>query len=130
MYEKDYLMRQLLQLFEALQRIVRRRQQGENQQALEEVTVFYSILKLQDNLLNLTIEELLNLLVEDKKFTNEQIEMLAYVMKEQGELENLEENRINYFRKAWFLLDKAERESITFSMDRLLKLGELKEYLN
>jgi hypothetical protein len=130
MYEKDYLMRQLMQLFEALQRIVRRRQQGDNQQALEEVTVFYSILKLQDNLLDMTIEELLNLLVQVKKFTNEQIELLAYVMKEQGELEKLEENRINYFRKAWFLLDKAERESINFSMDRLLKLGELKEYLN
>lgn len=130
MYEKDYLMRQLMQLFEALQRIVGRRRQGENHQALEEVTLFYSILKLEDNLLNLTIEELLNLLVKEKKFTNEQIELLAYVMKEQGEMEDLEENRINYFRKAWFLLDKTERESITFSMDRLLKLEELKGYLN
>jgi hypothetical protein len=130
MFERDYLMRQLMQLFEVLQRIIRRRKQGENQLAREEVGTFYSMVKLENNLLNLTIEELMNLLVREKKFTNEQIELLAYVIKEQGELESQEENQINYFRKAWFLLDKVERESITFSMDRLLKLEELKGYLN
>ena len=41
-----------------------------------------------------------------------------------------ENDRINYFRKAWFLLDKVEKESIVFSMDRQMKLSELSAYLN
>ena len=56
--------------------------------------------------------------------------MVGYVLKEQGEMESEEDKRTDYFRKAWILLDKVEKESITFSLDRLMKLGELKEYLN
>jgi len=52
------------------------------------------------------------------------------VLKEQGELSETEENKLNFFGKAYFLLDKVERESITYSMDRQMKMAELKEYLN
>jgi hypothetical protein len=56
--------------------------------------------------------------------------MVAFVLKEQGELSENDENKINYFRKAYFLLDKIDHESITFSMDRQMKMAELREYLN
>jgi hypothetical protein len=56
--------------------------------------------------------------------------MIAFVLKEQGELAANELHKIDYFRKAYFLLDKVERESITFSMDRQMKMAELREYLN
>jgi hypothetical protein len=130
MFERDYLMRQLMQLFEVLQRIIRHRKKGESQLAEEDIRVFYTILKLEEDTVNLSIEALFDLLVERKRLSNEQIEMVAYVLKEQGELAGNETISLDFFRKAYFLLEKVERESITFSMDRLMKLEELKEYLN
>lgn len=130
MFERDYLMRQLMQLFEVLQKIMRYRKKGEKGKALEQVQFFYASLKLEELSGNLSVEEMMKLLVYDKKLTNEQLELLACVLKEQGEMEESETLRLDCFRKAWFLLDKVERESVTFSMDRLMRLGELKEYLN
>ena len=130
MFEKDYLMRQLMQLLETLQRILRNRKQGDTRLAQEEIRDFYGLLKIEENIDEMTISEMLPLLTEKKKLVNEQIEMLAYVMKEQGEMETSEEKRLGYFRKSHFLLEKVEHESITFSLDRLMKIGELKEYLN
>jgi hypothetical protein len=130
MLERDFLMRQLMQLFEVLQKIIRRRKKGESQLALEDISYFYSILKLEEDAASLSIEQLFHLLVDEKKLVNEQIEMVAYVLKEQGEIAKEEENRTDLFRKSYFLLQKVERESITFSMDRLMRLEELKEYLN
>jgi hypothetical protein len=130
MLERDYLMRQLMQLFEVLQKIIRHRKKGENQLALENVSFFYSMLKIEEETGRFSIEELYDLLINQKKLSNEQIEMMAYVLKEQGEMAGSEVTGLDYFRKAYFLLEKVERESITFSMDRLMKLEELKEYLN
>ena len=78
----------------------------------------------------MNIERLLEFLEKDRNLTNEHIEMVAFVLKEQGELEDDRKIKIDFFRKAWFLLDKVERESTTFSIDRQLKLEELKEFLN
>jgi hypothetical protein len=130
MLERDFLMRQLMQLFEALQNIIRRRNKGENKQALEDVSFFYSILKMDENTGKLNIEQLMKVLVEERKLNSEQLEMVAYVLKEQGELTGDEDERVDFFRKAYFLLIKVERESTTFSFDRLMRIEELKEYLN
>lgn len=78
----------------------------------------------------MNIEALFDLLVNIKKLTNEHLEMVAYVLKEQGELSETIETKLDFFRKAYFLFDKVERESITFSIDRQMKMAELKEYLN
>jgi hypothetical protein len=126
MLERDFLMRQLMQLFEVLQNIIRRRKKGENNQALQDITFFYSILKMDKDTGRLSIEQLMKWLVEERKLTNEQLEMVAYVMKEQGELAKDEGGRVDFFRKAYFLLEKVERESITFSFDRLMRIEELK----
>jgi hypothetical protein len=130
MLERDFLMRQLMQLFEALQNIIRRRKKGEHKQACEDVSFFYSILKMDENTGKLNIEQLMHFLVEERKLTNGQLEMVAYVLKEQGELAEDEAERLDFFRKSYFLFEKVERESITFSLDRLMKIEELKEYLN
>jgi hypothetical protein len=130
MLERDFLMRQLMQLFEALQNIIRHRKKGETDHAQEDISFFYSILKMDRDSGRLGIEELMKWLVEDKKFTNGQLEMVAYVLKEQGELAEEEEERVDFFRKSYFLLEKVERESITFSLDRLMRIEEMKEYVN
>jgi hypothetical protein len=128
--EKDYLMRQLMMLFEVISRIIRFRKKGENENAQDEINYFYSCLKIEEDIKTLSIEDLLDLLVNVKKLTNEHIEMIAFVIKEQGELSEALETKIDFFRKSYFLLDKVERESITFSMDRQMKMAQLREYLN
>lgn len=128
--ERDYLMRQLMMLFDVIEKIIRYRKKGEKRLAEDEIEYFYSSLNIESEIKSMSIENLLIFLDTEKKLTNEHIEMVAFVLKEQGELSETDENKINYFRKAYFLLDKVERESITFSMDRQMKMGELREYLN
>jgi len=129
MLERDYLMRQIMQLFQALERIIRLRKKGENKEALEEVSYFYSCLKIEDDVSAMSVEQLNHLLVFEKKLTNDHLEMVACVLKEQGEMTGDEATRMDFFRKSYILLEKVERESVNFSMDRLMRIGELKEYL-
>jgi hypothetical protein len=128
--EKDYLMRQLMMLFDVISRIIRYRKKGENDEALDEIQYFYECLNIEKEINSMSIENLLKFLESEKKLTNEHIEMVAFVLKEQGELSQTKETKLDFFRKSWFLLDKVERESITFSMDRQMKMAELREYLN
>ncbi len=128
--ERDYLMRQLLMLFEVIQKILRYRKKGEKENAEEEIKYFYNILKIETDFESMNIEELMNYLQHKKKFTNEHLEMIAFVMKEQGELAENTEKQIDFFRKSYFILNQVDRESTTFSMDRQMKIAELREYLN
>ena len=128
--ERDYLMRQIKQLFDVLSKILGHRNKGELEEAEDQVRYFYKILRWEKDIRKMSIEELIDYVRENKKLSNEQIELLGFVLKEQGELSDLEDERIDFFRKAYFLLETVERESISFSMDRQMKLGELKAYLN
>ena len=128
--EKDFLMRQLRMLFDVISKIIRHRKKGENENAMDEINYFYSCLKIDEDIKTMNIEALFDLLVNIKKLTNEHIEMVAYVLMEQGELSKSMENKLDFFRKAYFLFDKVDRESLTFSMDRQMKMAELREYLN
>jgi hypothetical protein len=128
--ERDYLMRQIMQLFEVLQKILGLRIKGDKEEAESQIKYFYTILKWEKDIRRFTLEELLNYVEHEKQLSREQIELLAFVLKEQGELAEEENERLDFFRKAWFLLDKVERESTVFSMDRQMRLTELKAYLN
>jgi hypothetical protein len=128
--EKDYLMRQLMMLFEVIHKIIRYRKKGEKEEAFDEIQHFYQTLNIEVEIKSMGIEDLLKFLETEKKLSNEHIELIAFVLKEQGELSETNENKADFFRKAYFLLDKVERESITFSMDRQMKMAELREYLN
>ncbi len=128
--ERDYLMRQLKMLFEVIQRILHYRKKGEKEQAMEEIKTFYHYLNITENVHTMSIEALLNLLVTERKLTNSQLEMVALVLKEQGELADNAEQQLDFFSKAYFFLEKVERESTSFSMDRQMKLAELREYLD
>lgn len=128
--EKDFLMRQLMMLFEVIAKILRYRKKGEKGKALDEINYFYKLLKIEVDFHTISIEKLLEFLEKEKNLTNEHIEMIAFVLKEQGELADEAKLKLDFFRKSYFLLEKVERESITFSMDRQMKMAELKEWLN
>ena len=128
--EKDYLMRQLMMLFEVIQKILRHRRKGEDEEAEKQIRFFYEYLKIDEDVQKLSVEDLIDLLERDKKLANEQLEMVAFVLKEQGELANSDDKRLDFFRKSYFILEKVERESTVFSMDRQMKIAELSAYLN
>ena len=128
--ERDYLMRQLMMLFDVIQKIFNFRKNGQKEEAGEQIRYFYNFLKLETKILDKNIEELLEFLVSEKKLTNNHIEMIAFVLKEQGELAEKAEQKLDFFRKSFFLLEKVDRESTSFSMDRQMKLAELRDYLN
>lgn len=128
--ERDYLMRQLMMLFEVINKILRYRKKGEKENALDQVKYFYECLKIKIDINSYEIEKLMNYLEKDKNLNNEQIEMLAFVLKEQGELTDSVDDKLDFFRKSYFLLEKVERESVSFSMDRQMKIAELKYRLN
>src|SRR5690606_18775091 len=113
--EKDYLMRQLMMLIEVIGKIINFRKKGQPQEAQEEIRYFYSVLKLEHNLRELPAQDLYDYLVDKKKLDNNQVELVAAVMKEQGELAEMPGQQKAYFMKAWFLLDRVDRVSATFS---------------
>ncbi len=128
--ERDYLMRQLMMLFDVIQKIFRLRKKGDKEEAEKQIQFFYESLKIEQNLRQKNIEEMLDLLENKMKLTNEHIEMIAFVLKEQGELSEDINIQMDFFRKSFFLLEKVERESTSFSMDRQMKLAELRASLN
>lgn len=128
--EKDYLMNQLMMLFEVIHKILRLRRKGEDEEAEKQIQFFYEYLKIDEDVEKLSIEALIDLLEKDKKLVNEQLEMVAFVLKEQGELAHSNDKRLDFFRKSYFILQKVERESTSFSMDRQMKIAELSASLN
>ncbi len=128
--ERDYLMRQMMMLFDVLQKVLRLRKKGDKEEAEKEIKYFYECLKVDQDFEEMNISEMVQLLEGKLKLTNEHIEMIAFVLKEQGELADDEDKRLDFFRKSYYLLDKVERESTVFSMDRQMKLAWLREYVN
>ena len=59
---------------------------------------FYKLLKIEASFHSMNIEQLLNFLENDKKLTNEHIEMVAFVLKEQGELSEESQAKIDFFQ--------------------------------
>jgi len=123
-------MRQLMMLFDVLQKILRLRKKGDKEEAEKQIRYFYECIKVDHDLEQMSIEDIVQLLEDKLKLTNEHIEMIAFVLKEQGELVEDEDQRLAFFRKSYFLLEKVERESTSFSMDRQMKLAHLREYMN
>ncbi len=127
--ERDFLMRQIMLLMEVLQKILRYRKKGEKGKANDMIQVFYSALKIEEDVSQLTIEELLLFLEKKKGLNNDQLEMVAFVLKEQGELAEDETKRLDFFSKSYFILEKVDQNSATFSVERQMKLSELSEYM-
>jgi hypothetical protein len=128
--ERDFLMRQLMMLFEVIARIVRYRKNGQNENAREEIGYFYKCLAVEPDFVAMPAEEMMRYLTAEKKLTNEHLELIAFVLKEQGEIAESESEKLAYFSKSWFLLDKIERESTAYSVERQLRMAELRAFLD
>jgi hypothetical protein len=64
--ERDYLMRQLMMLFEVIEKIIRYRKKGEKRLAEDEIEYFYSSLNIESEIKSMSIENLLKFLESEK----------------------------------------------------------------
>lgn len=128
--ERDFIMRQIRLLFELIEKIIRSREKGNREEALKYIQVFYQQLKIDPVFQDTPLDDLLPFLRKQKNMTTDQIELLAFVLKEQGELSDMDAERLNFFRRSYILLEQVERDSLSFSMDRQMKIAELLEHLN
>jgi restriction endonuclease len=128
--ERDFLMRQLMMLFEVISRIIRFRKNGQNENASDEIDYFYKCLAVETDFVAMTTEEMMQYLTIKKNLTNEHLELIAFVLKEQGEIAKSESEKLIFFSKSWFLLDKIERESTAYSVERQLRMAELRAFLD
>ena len=129
-FERDFLLRQLMMLFEVIARIIRYRKNGQNENAREEIGYFYKCLAVEPGFVAMPAEEMMKYLTADRKLTNEHLELIAFVLKEQGEIAENEHEKLGYFSRSWFLLDKVERESTAYSVERQLRMAELRAFLD
>ena len=60
--EKDFLMRQLMMLFEVIHKILGYRKNGEKGKALDEIKYFYECLKIEVDINSMKIEKLIEFL--------------------------------------------------------------------
>ncbi len=127
--ERDFIMRQLMMLFSFLHKVIALRKKGEKEEAEETIHEIYSALKIEEDLSEFSLEDLLEYLEKQKELSLEQLEIVALVLREQGELINSETAKLDFFSKAYFILQKVDLNSVTFSINRQLALQELKEML-
>jgi len=119
-----------MMLFEVIARIIRYRKNGQNENAREEIGYFYKCLAVEPDFVAMPAEEMMRYLTAGKNLTYEHIELIAFVLKEQGEISENDSEKLAYFSKSWFLLDKVERESTAFSVERQLRMAELRAFLD
>ena len=119
-----------MMLFEVIARIIRLRKNGQNENALEEIDYFYRCLAVEPDFVAMPAEEMMQYLTAGKKLANEHLELIAFVLKEQGEIAENEHEKLGYFSKSWLLLDKVERESTAYSVERQLRMAELRAFLD
>lgn len=127
--EKDYIIRQIMMLFEVLQRVLRLKKQGKNDEAIGEINTFYSMLKIDQGQIQGDTEKFIHYLESGKNLTPQQMEIVGFVLKEQGDLENSPNSKLNLFSKAYFILERVERGVIDYSVERQMKMAELKELM-
>ncbi len=127
--ERDFIMRQLMMLFSLLHKVIALRKKGEKEEAEETIHEIYTALKIEEDLSEFVLEDLLDFLEKQKGLSLEQLEVVALVLREQGELSNSETAKLNFFSKAYFILQKVDLNSVTFSITRQVALQELKEML-
>ncbi|MDF9797652.1 tetratricopeptide (TPR) repeat protein [Catalinimonas alkaloidigena] len=131
MFKKDYLLKLLQQLDQAMKKINQLRGEGEPESALQFTKDTYQ------KLLNLDIQQygddlFLETLLSEKSFEFDELNVLAELLKEEGdihyEMHNFQKSHIKY-RQALEVFDYLNREEKVFSFEREAKISQMQERL-
>lgn len=127
MFRKDYLMKLLQQLEEALKKINQKRREGDHEHALRLTKDSYQkLLGLQST--EMDSEEFINKLLENKSLEFDELNVLAELLKEEGDihfdLENNKRSKLKY-EQALEVFAYLNQEEKVFSFEREAKISEM-----
>ena len=135
MEQKDYLLRHLDQLAIVLARLLGLKQEGKISEAWETVDKALAGMKLPnlDKLSQLGRHDILDTLQRDLHLENVQLEVVAELLYEAGELQveqNQKAKAKDLFRKALELFDHVSLDEKIYSFEREAKTARMREFLS
>ena len=135
MEQKDYLLRYLDQLAIVLARLLGLKQEGKVSEAWETVDKALVGMKLPnlDKLSQLGRSDILATLQGDLDLENVQLEVVAELLYEAGELQMEQNQKVkakDLFRKALELFDHVSLEEKIYSLEREAKTARMREFLS
>ena len=130
MYQKDYILRMIEMLGHLVAGILGLIKKGELPRAEKELAIIYHNMLKEDAAFFRQIpeEELTEKLLHDHNYTNAHLEILAELFNAEAELclaSGDNAGCISYSRKALILFEFIDRDSKTYSEDRLRKISAL-----
>ena len=135
MYQKDYILRLIEQLFKFLAEVMRLIKKGGYEKASDMLEhSYYDFLKEDAAFFrNIPEEKLTDKLLKVHNYTNGHLEILAELFNAEAELEMARGKKkecIEYSRKALRLFEFLDAELKTYSEDRLSKIETLKKRIS
>ena len=135
MYQKDYILRLIEQLFKFLAEVLRLIKKGDYDEASERLEASYYDFLKEDAAFFRSIpeEKLTEKLLKEHNYTNGHLEILAELFNAEAELELAQNNRIEsleYSRKALILIEFIDKEIKTYSAERLDKIEAIKNRIS
>jgi hypothetical protein len=134
MYQKDYILRLIEQVFKFISEVLNLIKKGELNEASEQLEKSYYDFLKEDAVVFRNIEEkqLTGKLLQEHNYTNGHLEILAELFNAEAKLEQAKGHRkesFEYSRKTLLLLEFIDREFKTYSAERLEKIEEIKNRL-
>lgn len=132
-FEQDFIMRQIQQLVQVLQKNFSKKSQGLHQEA--QIMIDETLDDFLDddskNFQSLTLSETLEVLKKDGLFNVELAYAVGDILYERAELESDEEKSKKFYRQAFLLFYKAmQYPSVAFPMTTTDKMSHIEEKLD
>jgi hypothetical protein len=132
MYQKDYILRMIEMIRELIMGILGLIRKGDFEHAEKQIENLYSDFLKEDSAFfsKIPVENLTHKLLEEHNYTNGHLEILAWLLDTQAELERSRGNNkmfIEYSQKALILFEFLDNEQKTYSSERLEKIEGIKK---
>lgn len=135
MYQKDYILRMIEMLGDLLAAIFGLVRKGDIKLASEKLErIYYDMLKEDAAYFRLIPrDKLIDVLLENDKYTNGHLEILAELFNAEAELEMAQGNEagsLDYSEKSLLLFEYLDFRQKTFSMERQDKIASIRERIS
>jgi len=135
MYQKDYILRLIEQLFKFLAevlKLIKKREFSEASDRLE--SSYYEFLREDAAFFrNIPPDQLTQKLLQEHNYTNGHLEILAELFNAEAELElaqNKKNGSLEYSKKALLLFEFIDKEIRTYSTERLSKIETIRKRIS
>lgn len=133
-YQKDYILRLIEQVFQFIAEVLNLIRKGDFDKATDQLEKSYYDFLKEDAVFfrNIPEKELTGKLIREHNYTNGHLEILAELFNAEAELGLAKGNKtesLEFSRKALILFDFVDRESRTYSAERLRKIEDIRNRL-